>query len=105
MGMAVLENPTVDATLWAEAVEWLMLYGPPEIRDLLSQASNLATKQEFPELSPLGYTASGEPLYNIAALAESLGITEEDAREQLHKKEQDQNVQHLFGEDEAMKIQ
>jgi hypothetical protein len=105
MALAVLENQTVDADLWSEAVEWLMLYGPPEIKDLLSQASTLATRQEFPELSPLGYTADGEPLYDIKTLAKSLGITVEEATEQLLKKEQKQNIQHLFANDEAMKIQ
>lgn len=105
MALAVLENQTVDADLWSEAVEWLMLYGPLEIQNILNQASTLATRQEFPELSPLGYTADGEPLYDIKALAESLGITQEEATEQLLEKEKNQNIQHLFASDESMKIQ
>ena len=29
--LKVVQNKTVDSKLWAEAVEWLLLYGPPEI--------------------------------------------------------------------------
>ncbi len=105
MAMAVLENKTVDAELWAEAVEWLMLYGPPEIQDLLSQASSIATSQEFPELTPTSYNADGSPLYDINELAEHLGISAEDAKERLQQKQQEQNTQHLFSDDEAIKIQ
>ena len=28
--MKILQNPTVDSKLWAEAVEWLILFGPEE---------------------------------------------------------------------------
>lgn len=105
MALAVLENKTVDGTLWAEAVEWLMLYGPPEIRALLDQASNMATNQEFPQLSPVGTSPDGGPLYDIAELAETLGISEEEATTKLQQREKDQRIQHLFTDDDSMKIQ
>ena len=35
--MQILQHQTVDAKLWAEAVEWLILYGPDEIRGNTSQ--------------------------------------------------------------------
>ncbi len=105
MAMAVLENKTVDAKLWAEAVEWLMLYGPPEIKELLSQASSIATSSEFPALQPCGYNEDGSPLYDLDELAENLGISGDEAKERLQQKEQNQQIQHLFTEDESNKLQ
>lgn len=85
--MKVLEHDTVDSKIWAEAVEWLMLYGPPEIQDLLIEASTTATNSSFPGLKPSHYTASGQPVYDIRALAETLGIPEEQVKKILEDKE------------------
>jgi hypothetical protein len=84
--MKVLENDTVDSKLWAEAVEWLMLYGPPEIQDLLIEASTTATNSSFPGLTPTHYTASGQPVYDIRALADTLGISENEVKKILEDK-------------------
>jgi len=105
MAMTVLEHKTIDSDIWAEAVEWLMLYGPAEIKDILSQASNMATNQEFPELTPAGYNKDGSPLYDIAQLAESLGVSAEETKARLQQKEQDQQTQHLFSDQERLKMQ
>lgn len=104
MAMAVLENKTVDSKTWAEAVEWLLLYGPPHIRELLGQASNTATGECFPELQPTGYTDDGQPLYDLQAIADSLGITKEEAEQKLAEKEIMQGVRHLFDESETHKV-
>jgi len=85
--MKVLEHDTVDSKLWAEAVEWLMLYGPPEIQDLLIEASTTATNSSFPGLTPSHYTASGQPVYDVRALADTLGISEEEIKKILEDKE------------------
>lgn len=85
--MKVLEHDTVDSKLWAEAVEWLMLYGPPEIQNLLIEASTTATNSSFPELTPSHHTPSGEPVYDVKALADSLGITEEEVKKILEEKD------------------
>lgn len=85
--MQVLEHKTVDSKLWAEAVEWLILYGPPEIQKLLLQASAQATESSFPELKPSHYTDDGLPYYDIAALAVELGTTEEEIRATIAQKE------------------
>lgn len=85
--MKVLENETVDSKLWAEAVEWLILYGPPEIKDLLLAASATATNSSFPDLKPTHFTASGQPVYDVKALAENLGVSEDEVRKILEKKE------------------
>lgn len=103
--MEILQHPTVDSKIWAEAVEWLLLYGPPEIRELLQQASGHATRKNFPELTPIGFTATGEACYTIADLARSLGISEEEAAQVIAEKEQEHGIQQLFGEQETSKLQ
>lgn len=84
--MQVLESDTVDSQLWAEAVEWLILYGPPEIRKLLLNASLSATEGSFPQLKPSGFAPDGQPIYDIEALAKVLGISENEVRVILEKK-------------------
>jgi hypothetical protein len=58
--MEILQHPTVDSKIWAEAVEWLLLYGPPEVKEKLSEASGYATGKEFPDLKPEGFVGDGE---------------------------------------------
>ena len=74
--LKVLQHPTIDAKLWAEAVEWLLLYGPLEIQTLLLHASGVATTQCFPELEATKYTEDGQPCYDVAAIAKTLGINQ-----------------------------
>lgn len=85
--MQILASSTADAKLWAEAVEWLMLYGPPEIQKLLLDASNMATSKAFPELQPTHVTPDGRPVYNVKELAQTLGIREDEVKEILKRKE------------------
>jgi hypothetical protein len=87
--MKVLTHDSVDSKLWAEAVEWLILYGPPEIRQLLIDASTTATNSSFPDLKPIHYTSDGQAFYDIGELAQSLGIDEDEARKILEKKEEE----------------
>jgi len=103
--LEILYHPTVDSQIWASAVEWLLIYGPPEIRELLQQASAHATDRQFPELKPQRYGPDGNPCYDIAELARALGISEEEAREQLKEKEHKHGVQHGFGEDDTTTLQ
>ena len=116
--LAVLNHPTVDSKLWAEAVEWLLVYGPPEVRELLTAASGHATRRpiwratarhatraSFPELKPQGYGPDGSPCYDIADLARSLGISEEEARRQLAEKEARHGVQHGLGDEDTTTLQ
>ncbi len=102
--LKVVQHPTVDSKLWAEAVEWLIIYGPPEVVQLLLQASHDATAAEFPELQA-NYTRDGQPCYDLAAIAESLGISEEEAREIIAKKEAVHKRRHLVGDDDIAGIQ
>jgi hypothetical protein len=104
MAMAVLANKNVDSETWSEAVEWLMLYGPPHVQEILNQASFVATNEHFPDLKPSGYSPEGTPLYDINELAKALGISPEEAFEKLRKKEEKQETQHLFAQEDAQKI-
>jgi hypothetical protein len=103
--MRILAHPTVDSRLWAEAVEWLFLYGPPEMRALLREASGYAVSKEFPDLKVAGMTGDGEPVYSISALARALGITEKEAASRLARQELRHGISQLFGEEDITKIQ
>lgn len=85
--LKVLQHPTVDARTWAEAVEWLLRYGPKSIRNILLEASNTATEIQFPEVTPSYYTKDGHPVYDVKAVAEILSITESEARQLIRSKE------------------
>lgn len=103
--MDILRHPTVDSRLWAEAAEWLLLYGPPEIKELLQQASGHAAQQSFPDLTPSGFTANGQACYNVADLARSLGISEDEAAQIIAEKEKQHGIRQLFGDQETSKLQ
>ncbi|WP_028318529.1 hypothetical protein [Desulfobulbus elongatus] len=103
--MRIVQHPTVDSELWASAVEWLLLHGPPEIRELLAQASCHATGAQFPELKPRRFAPDGSPCYDLAELARSLGISEEEARKQLQEKERQHGVRHGLSEDDTTALQ
>ena len=103
--LEILRHPTVDSAIWAEAVEWLLVFGPPEIREMLQQASGHATSRSFPELAAQRFAPDGSPCYDIADLARALGITEEEARAQLAEKEAKHGVQHGFSEDDTTGLQ
>ena len=103
--MDILQHPTVDSAIWAEAVEWLLLYGPPEIRELLQLASGHATNASFPELKPQRFAPDGSPCYDIADLARALGISEEEARAQLIEQEARHGVRQGFTEDDTTGLQ
>lgn len=97
--MQVLTSSSVDAKLWAEAVEWLLLYGPAEIRDILLAASSTATASAFPQLKPSHFTPDGKPVYNIRDLAANLNISEEEARKVLEEKLKEDSVDPFSSEE------
>ncbi|MBC8207967.1 MAG: hypothetical protein H8E79_02220 [Desulfobulbaceae bacterium] len=103
--LTVLEHKTVDAKLWSEAVEWLILHGPVELRELLLQASGQATHDSFPELKARGYSPDGQPCYNIKELATHLNISEDEARQLLLNKQKEHGIPHFIDEDDTSKVQ
>jgi len=105
MALQVLQSETVDSKVWSDAVKWLLLFGPAEIRELISQASSVATSEFFPELSPIGYTEKGEPLYDIKKLAESLGMSEEEALAKMKEIEAEAGGPGLYDASRASRLQ
>lgn len=101
----ILHHPTVDSKIWAEAVEWLMLYGPPQIKEMLSEASGYATSKEFPSLKPQGFNESGELVYSVSEVAKALNISEDEAAEVIARKQEKHGVQHFFDEKSSKKVQ
>ena len=101
----ILQHPTVDSKVWAEAVEWLMLYGPEHIRQHLLEASMHATEKEFPQLKSSGSTADGDVCYNIEDLADALKIDVDEARKIIAEKEKSHNLRHGFSETDTNKVQ
>lgn len=105
LAMEVLQHRTVDSDLWIEAAKWLLLNGPSEMREMLLEAASLATSRHFPELKPTGFTVDGQPCYEVKAIADALGISEEEAGTKLAELQFSQEVQLLFPEAETNKIQ
>ena len=103
--MEIVQHPTVDSKIWAEAVEWLLLYGPPEIKERLTEASSYATGKEFPELKPQGFAGDGELVYSVGEVAQALGISEEEAAEIITEKQQKHGIQHLLNKKSTKKMQ
>ncbi len=103
--MEILQHPTVDSRIWAEAVEWLLLYGPPEVREKLKEASSYATSREFPELAPTGFDENGDPVYPVAEIARALGISEQEAETIIAEKEARHGTLHRLSDREAKKVQ
>lgn len=105
MAVNVMENKTVDSKLWSEAVEWLLLYGPLEIKDIILEASGMATNECFPNLKATGFTADGQPCYDVKDLADSLGVPEQEVAQKIADIENQQDIKQLFGKKETRKIQ
>jgi hypothetical protein len=104
MAVAVMQDPHADPKTWSDAVSWLLVNGPAELRELIQQASHHATSAHFPGLKPKGYTADGEPVYDIKALAKHLGISEEEAGKRLSDMQTEAGVRTLFQPDETHNI-
>jgi hypothetical protein len=105
MALEVLKNRSVESKVWSDAAKWIMLYGPPELQEVLRQASSIAINSCFPQLEPERYTDSGEPCYDINKIAEALGVTKQEALEKIAEMENEQGVQHLFDASETENIQ
>lgn len=83
MAMEVLGNPGANRELWSEAVKWLLLFGPPRVKEILGQASTYAFNKSFPELQAKGYSDEGQPYYDLKDFAEALGVAEDEVADSL----------------------
>ena len=104
MAMAVMQDPHADAKIWTDAVCWLLLNGPPEVRQLIQQASSTATSEHFPDLQPTGYTDDGEPVYDIKKLARTLGLTEDEVGKRLSDMQAEAEIRTLYAAGETHKV-
>lgn len=104
MALAVLASETVDGGHWAEAVKWLLLYGPPEVRTLLTSASAISFAQAFPGVRVKGHGDFGQPYYALNDLAEALGVPIEEAAERLVELQSTLNVEFLVADDRVYKV-
>lgn len=104
MALAVLGSETVEAGPWGEAVKWLLLYGPPELREILAAASSLSFSHCFPEVRVQGHSASGQPYYALADLAATLGIPEAVAAGRLAELQSALGVEFLVEDDRVYKV-
>lgn len=104
MALEVLRNKYIDGKIWSEAAKWTLLYGPPELQEIVRQASSVATNSSFPLLKPEHYTESGDPCYDIEKVAEALGVTRQEAVKKLAEMENEQGIQHIFDNSEIFKI-
>jgi hypothetical protein len=105
MALEVLGSDTVDGRVWADAIKWLLLYGPPEISELIGQASLQASSEYFPDLKPAGFDDTGQPVYTLRDLADSLGISEEEARLHMDGIEDENGLHPGLDWEEVKKIQ
>jgi len=105
MALEVLKSKTVESRTWSDAAKWILLYGPPELQEVMRQASSIATNSCFPELEPEHYTESGEPCYDIEKLAEALGVTPQEALERMAEMEDELGTKHLLDDSETYKVQ
>jgi len=104
MAMEVLMSSTVDGKTWSEAVRWLILYGPPHVRQLIGEASHFATSQHFPELKPAGYDDDGNPCYDVSQLAEILGAEAAEVLSTMVEIEEESDTPVLLTPDRIHKI-
>lgn len=105
MAMQVLVSESVDSSTWSEAAKWLMLYGPPEMQQILLDASSHATGAFFPELKASAFSKEGEPLFRIDHIAEALGTDPEILKKTLDHSLEDADAAVLYEEEDAFKIQ
>lgn len=105
MALEVLQSQTVDSKVWADAAKWLMLYGPPEIQEIIGQASNMATHAHFPNIVPKSFNGDGQPCYDIRDIAKALDVSEEEALAELARIEDEDGIQILVENKQSRKIQ
>ncbi len=103
--LAVIMSKGVDSRTWAEAVEWVMLFGPPTLRETIEAASMTATCDCLPEVRAAGINADGEICYDIADLARALGVGEEELGEKINRLQAEKKRRIIFNKDEIGSIQ
>ena len=102
--MEVMASSNVDGETWSEAVKWLLLYGPPEVRETIQQASSFAFSEYFPDLEAKGYSSDGNPYYDLQEIAKALGIPPEEVADRLAEIQFEEGVEVFVEGDQVHKI-
>lgn len=105
MAMEVLGNRDVDGEVWSEAVKWLLLYGPPQVKEILGQASSHAFKEYLPQLQAKGYGENGQPYYDLGEIAEALGVEEDQVAARLAELHFEEGIEVFVEGDRVYKLQ
>ena len=104
MAMEVLASPNIDGESWSEAVKWLLLYGPPEVREMIQQASSLAFSEHFPGIEAKGYSAEGSPFYDLQDIAAALGVPAAEVADKLAELQFEEGVKVFVEGDHVFKV-
>lgn len=102
--LKIVQNKTVDSKLWAEAVEWLLLFGPPEIVSILLQASGHATEQVYPALVTDNSAHDDQTRYDLSRLARSLGLDEEELLTVIRRRRKSDKMVHFFDDNGSQTV-
>jgi hypothetical protein len=105
MALQILLSETIDSKTWADAIKWLILYGPEEIKRLLLEASTDATSNFFPDLKPAGFREDGQPYYDLANLAAVLDADPESLQKSLSRIEGETGFSLVVDEEDVLKFQ
>ena len=104
MALEVLTSQNVDGDTWSDAVKWLLIYGPPGVREVIQQASTFAFSEYFPGLEAKGYTEEGHPYYDLNDLAGILDVPPEEVAGRLAEIQFEENVEIVVEGDQVRKV-
>jgi len=104
MAMEVLVSPNVDGEVWSEAVKWLLLYGPPQVKEVLGQASSFAFNEYPPQMQPKGYGDDGQPYYDLGDIAAALGVDEDEVVTKLAELQFEEGIEVFVEGDRVYKV-
>ena len=93
MAMEVLGNQDVDGQTWSDAVKWLLLYGPSQIKEIIGNAASFAFSEYFPQVEAKGYGDDGQPFYDLKDIAVALGVEEDQVAAKLAELQFDEGAE------------
>ncbi|MEW6221627.1 MAG: hypothetical protein AB1634_19135 [Thermodesulfobacteriota bacterium] len=102
MALAVVGSESVAWDTWVEAAKWLLLFGPDDLRQILTDSAGLSFQECFPSLKPVAYSEDGQPCYHLGQLAEVLGVDPAEAEQVLAETEWAADMRLLFTGDDTL---
>jgi len=104
MALEVLGSETVAGDEWSAAVRWLLLYGPPQLKEILAEASAAAFAQCFPGVKVRGHSEAGQPYYGLEELAVAIGLSIEEVTTSLAELQASFGIELLVAGDRVYKV-